>query len=550
MAKKARSDKTALVGQMLGQYRMDQMLASGGMAHIYKATDTNLERTVAIKVLMRELLEQDDTLADRFDREAKAVAALEHDNIVRVYDYRRQDDLYYIVMNFIEGKDLADEIYLLRRQGKFMDVDRALRILGQVATALDFAHAAGIIHRDIKPSNILIDKNDKAILTDFGLVLRQTLDQTMGTAFGTPRYISPEQALASERAVPQSDIYSLAVIVYEILTGEMLFKADTPMQIALSHISEPPPHPRTINPDIPENVEREIMKALDKDPLKRHRSATEFINALKAAYAVARPLKVAPQSPDVRTPVFNEAQEYKRGIQAAMDASTGAAAKKPAQTSQESKLLDQWGDVDTRTPAPERELAAKPAAGSRRVPLTLVAVLLVVLAVGGGILMTSFLSGGGGGDSSIVREATTAPVVSATTVPVVAVADGGDLPLTLAYDGTTLVIRNTGSSAVDVSALELAKPGAAAGEGIPGTDIRQGQIPPDSCVLLVQSGRKIDPRAWECLGRDHDTLNVPGQVLFWRTATDLDPSFEVRINGEVVKVCPTIRRNSKDECEL
>jgi serine/threonine protein kinase len=271
-------------GTMLGQYRLEELIASGGMARIYKAVDTNLERTVAVKILMPELIELDDTLIERFEREAKAVAQLEHDNIVRIYDYRRQDDRYYIVMNYIEGYDLADELNQLRRENKLMEISKALPLLAQVAGALDFAHAAGIVHRDVKPSNVLMTKSGKAILTDFGLVLRQSIDKTLGTAFGTPRYIAPEQALASENSVPQSDIYSLAVITYEMLTGQMLFFSENPMQIAMSHINDRPTPPRSINPTIPLAAEREILKALAKRPVERHRSASEFVSALKKAY--------------------------------------------------------------------------------------------------------------------------------------------------------------------------------------------------------------------------------------------------------------------------
>jgi serine/threonine protein kinase len=277
-------NKSPGVGTMLGQYRLEELIASGGMARIYKAVDTNLERTVAVKILMPELIELDDTLIDRFEREAKAVAQLEHDNIVRIYDYRRQEDSYYIVMNYIEGHDLADELNQLRRENKLMEISKALPLLAQVAGALDFAHAAGIIHRDVKPSNVLMTKSGKAILTDFGLVLRQSIDKTLGTAFGTPRYIAPEQALASENSVPQSDIYSLAVITYEMLTGQMLFFSENPMQIAMSHINDRPTPPRSINPGIPLAAEREILKALSKRPVERHRSASEFISSLKKAY--------------------------------------------------------------------------------------------------------------------------------------------------------------------------------------------------------------------------------------------------------------------------
>ncbi len=291
-----------LIGKKLGDYELLELLTSGGMARIYKGLDRGLMRYAAVKVLMGELLDGDDTLTERFEREARAIAQLEHPHIVPVYQRGVQEGYYFMAMRLIDGNDLADEVTRLRRLGQQMPPHRALHILNQVADALDYAHGKGIVHRDIKPSNILLTADDRAFLTDFGLAL-WSVDKTMGTAFGTPRYIAPEQALASEKAVPQSDIYALAVILYEILTGDMLFHADTPMQIALSHISEPPPPPRSINPNIPQGVEDEVLRALSKEPALRHQTAGEFIRAVRAAYgekvAAAAPVPPKPSAPPV-----------------------------------------------------------------------------------------------------------------------------------------------------------------------------------------------------------------------------------------------------------
>ncbi len=281
------TNKDNLIGKQLGDYKLTGKLTSGGMAHIYMGVDVKLQRQAAVKILTPDMMIDDETLKTRFEREARAVAALEHDNIITIYafgEHGEYGEVYFLAMKYVPGKDLAEELNTLRRTGNRMDVKRALLILEQVASALDYAHSKDIIHRDVKPSNILLDKSGKAILTDFGLVLRQSVDQTMGTAFGTPRYISPEQAMASEQAVSQSDIYSLAVVAFEIFTGEMMFRGVTPMEIALSHISDPPPPPRSINPNIPIAVEDAILKALEKTPGKRHKTATEFIDAVKAGY--------------------------------------------------------------------------------------------------------------------------------------------------------------------------------------------------------------------------------------------------------------------------
>ncbi|MCA9913151.1 MAG: serine/threonine protein kinase, partial [Anaerolineae bacterium] len=273
-----------LVGQQLGDYKLLSKLTSGGMAHIFIGEDVKLGRKAAIKVLLPDMASEDQLLAERFEREARAVAQLEHDNIIPIYQFGEKDGLYFIAMRFIDGNDLSDELRKYRERGQRMPIDRALDILEQIAAALDHAHKFGIVHRDVKPSNVLIGFNDKAMLSDFGLVLWQSVDKTLGTAFGTPRYISPEQATDSQSAVPQSDIYSLAVIVYEIVTGQVMFEGNTPMEIALSHITETPRLPRTLNPDVPVRAQNEIMRALNKDADKRHKTATDFIQALRKAY--------------------------------------------------------------------------------------------------------------------------------------------------------------------------------------------------------------------------------------------------------------------------
>src|SRR5690349_7689668 len=188
-------------------------MATGGMARIYRGEDTRLGRTAAIKVLAHDDANDDDTLTKRFQREARELAKLEHPNIITIYQYGELEGLYFLAMKLIKGRDLAQEFKRLKGDGQTMEVKRVLRILMQVASALDYAHDNGVIHRDVKPSNILLtdDDTDTAILTDFGLVMQSSTQTTLGTAFGTPRYIAPEQATASHKAMAQSDIYSLAV---------------------------------------------------------------------------------------------------------------------------------------------------------------------------------------------------------------------------------------------------------------------------------------------------------------------------------------------------
>lgn len=291
--------KDQLVGKRLGDYKLTELLATGGMARIYRAEDINLGRKAAVKVLLQDQPDPDQSLTKRFEREAKAIAGLDHENIIPIYQFRQEDGMYFLAMKFIDGHDLASELGMLHSTKTLMEVPRAMHILGQVAGALDHAHKANVVHRDVKPSNILLTENDKAILTDFGLVLAESVEKTLGTAFGTPRYIAPEQAIASEKAVPQSDIYALAIVAYEMLTGQTPFNGETPMEIALAHVSDPPPPPRSINPDVPEVVEKELLRALDKDPTKRHATAIEFVNALKTGYNIPLNAIYVPTAPAV-----------------------------------------------------------------------------------------------------------------------------------------------------------------------------------------------------------------------------------------------------------
>jgi len=327
-------DKQNMVGKQLGDYLIKDKLATGGMSYIFIGEDVSLGRRAAVKVLTPDITEDDESLPDRFKREARAVAQLEHDNIIPIYQFGELEGVYFLAMRFIDGHDFADEINDAKREGKLMDVKRAIDVLTQVASALDYAHANGIVHRDIKPSNILIDNNSgKAILTDFGLVLWSSVDKTLGTAFGTPRYISPEQATDSQAAVAQSDIYSLAVILYEIVTGKMLFTGQSPMEMAISHITEKPVPPRTHNPKVPIQVEREILRALDKEPINRHHSATEFIDAIKKAYRKTGTIsKTNPKK-------LNE--EDQKRIEKAVSST------KPV-----SPLLDSWDDIPTKPQTP------------------------------------------------------------------------------------------------------------------------------------------------------------------------------------------------------
>ncbi len=276
------------IGHYLGPYKVLEKIAQGGMGEIYKGFHPGLDRYVAIK-LLGSSLKADPALTQRFQREAKAAAGLRHPNIVQVFDFGFAGDTYYMVMEYVEGTDLRAEIDERRRNETPFTRDEILPILGQVADALDYAHQHGIIHRDVKPANILLTSDGQAILGDFGLVmLRDRASQaTLGHSFGTPEYIAPEQAIDSRAAVPQSDIYSLGGILYEMVTGRLPFEAESSISLAMKHISEEPAPPRRYVSDLPPAVEVVILRALAKEPGRRFDTAHAMIEALRKAWAGA-----------------------------------------------------------------------------------------------------------------------------------------------------------------------------------------------------------------------------------------------------------------------
>ncbi len=568
------SKNDPLIGKKLGDYSITGVLASGGMAKIYIGHDEKLERDAAIKVLTRAMLDADPTLSERFTREAKAIAKLDHENIVPIYQYGEEHDVYFLAMKLITGRDLADEINDLQRMGQTMPLPRMFYLLKQVAYALDYAHSHGIIHRDVKPSNVLIDKNDRAYLTDFGLVLRQDVDMTRGTAFGTPRYISPEQALASERAVPQSDTYSLAVIVYEILTGTIMFKGDTAMQVALSHISEPPPLPTAINASIPKSVERELLKALEKEPEKRHPKASDFIKALELAYgAQLNKASVSPTLVDRPTtfPVKGDDTTEESILSAWDDEPTSQPSTKPkAKGKGKSKAKD---DATATEEAPKAQVSSKASDSSapksakgvsvpaptptpsvnpipsampkadasqvvispdslhkkpkakpnfklpQNVPLPIIGAVVGVVAVI--ILAIVILSGLGGGGADINN--------------------GPGEPMQAYYTRDLLVLRNASQAQFDITTLNLGN--------VTMTNISNKTLAPNACIVIrYNQARPTDESArvqrdWGCTDTSREIL-APENWLAWRS------NFQIKAGNTAVANCEGNSGGTSQTCSF
>ncbi|GIK40852.1 MAG: hypothetical protein BroJett011_46850 [Chloroflexota bacterium] len=271
----------SLVGQRFDEYRLEKLLGRGGMAHVYRGLDVHLKRWVAIKVIDTPF-RTDSDYRRRFEREAQAIAQLEHPHIVRLYRYGEADGLLYMAMQYIEGADLDSVLAGYRADGEYIEPVEASRIIREICLALDYAHGKGVIHRDVKPSNIMLDKAGRAILTDFGLALLSEVG-TRGEIFGSPHYMAPEQAASSAKVVPQSDLYAVGVILYQMFTGQLPFDDPQPMEVAMLHMVEPPPRPRDVRPEISLELEAVILKALTKDPSGRYPTGAALADAVDQA---------------------------------------------------------------------------------------------------------------------------------------------------------------------------------------------------------------------------------------------------------------------------
>jgi serine/threonine-protein kinase len=253
------------------RYRITERIGSGGMADVYKAIDETLGRTVAVKVLHQRYADDPD-FVQRFRHEASAAANLSHPAIVNIYDYGVEAGTYYIVMELVRGTDLKQ---IVKQRGA-LDPIKVAEYGAQVCAALSVAHGYGIIHRDVKPQNIVLMPDGGIKVMDFGIARAVDSDSTQtGSVLGTAQYVSPEQA-QGQKLGPESDLYSLGVVLYELSTGRLPFEGETPVSVALRHVNDIAPTPRSVNPQIPPALEAVILKAMQKDPTRRYRSAEEM----------------------------------------------------------------------------------------------------------------------------------------------------------------------------------------------------------------------------------------------------------------------------------
>ncbi|MGF1503749.1 MAG: protein kinase, partial [Anaerolineae bacterium] len=419
-----------LVGKRLGPYEIVEFIASGGMAEVYKGYHAELDRYVAIKIVGRHL-DPDPVFNARFRREAKAIAKLRHPNIVQVFDFGAAEGGHYMVMEFIEGQDLAGYMIEMRSQRRLMEPADLTFLTRQIGLALDHAHSKGVVHRDVKPGNVMLTRAGQAILTDFGLALlnsRSVEDQSSGTAFGTPEYMSPEQVTDSRAATASSDLYSLGVMVFELVTGQLPFTGGSPVETAMRHLNEMPPDPRDINPNVPPSVAAVVLHAMSKDPAERFRTGSHLASALEQAYR--SPDKMPILDPPTRPRV--EARTEAVGAPAEVVANRGLTVREGRQ--EKARLEAEHRKLKREA---RREQAARRrverrnsrstffAAWGRTIFVVLILALLVL--AGGYVLQTlgviSVDLGGGGGTPAVAEAEPTSTEADSAAPPA---ADAGD----------------------------------------------------------------------------------------------------------------------------
>jgi serine/threonine protein kinase len=316
------------IGRTLsGRYRIDALLGQGGMSAVYKATDPNLKRVVAIK-LIHSHLSGDTQFIKRFEEEAAAVASLRHPNIVQVFDFNSDEGIYYMVLEFLPGETLQDRLKRLSDEKRLLSIEESIQYTINICDALGYAHQRGMVHRDIKPANIMLDIHNQAILMDFGIVKIVGGDShtATGAVVGTARYMSPE-VIRAEVPDARADIYSLGVTLYEMLSGRTPFMADSAMTLMMMHLNDPVPDPRSLRADVPQALVDVLVKAMAKNRDDRFRTAAEFASALKGVLSaqdsrtVTAPISAdvaaaSTLSPSMPAPVLSQPTQYESSIPA------------------------------------------------------------------------------------------------------------------------------------------------------------------------------------------------------------------------------------------
>ena len=380
-----------LIGKTLGQYTILEEAGRGGMATVYLAKQTSMNRSVAIKVLPPHFL-HDPSFLERFKREVEVISQLEHPHILPIYEFGEADGMPYIAMRFLGGGSMAQMI----RRG-VPDLDELVRPMRQVSQALDYAHLQGIIHRDLKPGNIMLDEGGNAYLSDFGIARVMGSDLTGSAIIGTPAYMSPEQANGIG-IDGRSDIYSLGVVLFELITGREPYQAETPMALLLKHLNEPMPPAREFREGISDAVEHVLAKSTAKDPDERYSSAREMSDAFEQALKngedtqFSTPTKVE-RKKDTPAPstAVGANMDYKATVQAMPDMPTMQQSKSDLKDS--SPAIEE--EINRRVQTALKESGQFEPEQKKRSPLPMVfGVVVILLAlVGGGVVLAPQLLG-------------------------------------------------------------------------------------------------------------------------------------------------------------
>ena len=527
-----------LIGLQLANFRLDRVLGRGGMAQVYYGWDVKLERPVAVKVIDSRFRDN-PAYAKRFVREAQTVAAWRHENIAHIYYADEQDGLYFFAMEYIDGLDLGRVLTSYAARGELMPRADVLRIGRAVADALDYAHAKKVIHRDVKPSNVIIDRGDRVVLTDFGLAL-DVQQGSVGEVFGSAHYISPEQARRSSDALPQSDLYSLGVMLYEMITGMVPFDDPSPTAVALQHLTQPPPAPRSINPDISVDVEAILLKALQKSPKDRYQKGAELILALEQAIGAD---KVTTQSTPLPPPPAGMSIPEQPGSRARMTVSEVISSRIPT---------DPANPTDQTRTSRERDHAQAPPISARRPSLRWLtfggcAAIVVVLVAAVLTLAKPADNLSQKGATLAITDAVSIPVsptvstgVHASEPPVVATlsslpsvkSPNGNL-FKIFYDDLSLYLLNLSKSTIPINwiAFERLSDEDASLNRFNGTrwaEFYANSIPGRCMALtILDSPPYLDPP--ECGHNNFLSLRTPTRddpVIFWTT---MDGSHQFRV---------------------